>query len=89
MILIKSYLSFLLQLPNVNPSVAFFMTVTVQLSSDWHFPQKVKSVFRTVSLIKPDAFWILKGNFFSSGFKGANFLAGRLLEIASLARNHL
>ncbi|CAE1271151.1 DNAH [Acanthosepion pharaonis] len=78
-----------LMLPNVNPSVAFFMTVTVQLSSDWHFPQKVKSVFRTVSLIKPDAFWILKGNFFSSGFKGANFLAGRLLEIASLARNHL
>ena len=89
MMLIKSLLSLLLQLPNVNPSVAFFMTVTPQISSDWHFPKKVKSVFRTVSLIKPDAFLILKGNFISAGFKGANFLAGRLLEIVSLARNDL
>ncbi|CAI9717935.1 dynein heavy chain 8, axonemal-like [Octopus vulgaris] len=73
----------------VNPRTAFFMTATFSEESNWYSARNVKSVFRTVTLLKPDTYYILRGYFISAGFKFGNILAGKLLEIVSLAELQL
>ncbi|GAB1604755.1 dynein axonemal heavy chain 5 isoform X2 [Argonauta hians] len=69
----------------VNPRTYFFLTSTFHEELNWDFARKIKSVFRSVSLLKPNTYGILKGYFLSAGFKNANILAARLLEVISLA----
>ncbi|XP_052821623.1 dynein axonemal heavy chain 5 isoform X2 [Octopus bimaculoides] len=73
----------------VNPRTAFFMTAAFSEESNWYFARNIKSVFRTVTLLKPDTYYILRGYFISAGFKSGNILAGKLLEIVSLAELQL
>ncbi|XP_064629693.1 uncharacterized protein LOC135488785 isoform X2 [Lineus longissimus] len=74
----------------VNPNISLYMTVN-PTTAPGHFqlPSEIKSLFRTVSLAKPDYAIILKLKCSALGFKAPNVLGTRMKIVHELAKDQL
>ncbi|CAH1799095.1 unnamed protein product [Owenia fusiformis] len=75
---------------SVSPKTAMFMTVNPGTPvRSYTLPNEVKSLFRTISLLKPDYSSILKAKCSSYGFKASGLLGLRLKIVSDLAKDQL
>jgi len=76
------------QVPIVN-TVMMFATYNPNVHNPYPLPTDIRSLFRQVSLIKPDLAMVLKAKCSNSGFKSPQILATRLNVIQQLAKDQL
>ncbi|XP_074662754.1 uncharacterized protein LOC141915202 [Tubulanus polymorphus] len=73
----------------INPSTTLFLTINQSTSAKFKLPMEIKSLFRTVNLLKPDYNMILKLKCSGLGFRAPNILSNRLKIVMELSKDQL
>ena len=66
-------------------TAAVFITLNPGYAGRTELPMDLKNLFRSVSMVVPDAVFISEILLFSSGFKNAQELSKRICSVQSLA----
>lgn len=70
---------------NLNFNCAVFITLNPGYAGRTELPMDLKNLFRSISMVVPDSFFITEILLFSAGFKNAQVLAKRVCEVQKLA----
>eukprot|EP01063_Lacrimia_lanifica_P022021 TRINITY_DN29731_c0_g1_i1.p1 TRINITY_DN29731_c0_g1~~TRINITY_DN29731_c0_g1_i1.p1 ORF type:complete len:4486 (+),score=1517.19 TRINITY_DN29731_c0_g1_i1:1-13458(+) len=73
----------------VKPTFAAFVTMNRDYSGRTELPENVRTYFRPVSVVQPDARVITEVLLHTSGFRSAGRLAGRLVDMYAVCRQQL
>ena len=73
----------------VNDKVGIFITMNPGYAGRTELPDSIKSLFRPVTMIRPDLLQICEIWLFSEGFEGAKILAKKMTTLYSLGEGQL
>ncbi|KAJ5078912.1 intein-containing dynein heavy chain precursor [Anaeramoeba ignava] len=73
----------------INPNMGIFITMNPGYTGRVQLPENLKTLFRTISVVKPDRELIAQVMLFSQGFKTAEKLSGKVVPLFNLCADQL
>eukprot|EP01156_Anaeramoeba_ignava_P005921 Anaeramoba_ignava/a347318_420.p1 GENE.a347318_420~~a347318_420.p1 ORF type:complete len:2859 (+),score=994.33 a347318_420:263-8839(+) len=73
----------------INPNMGIFITMNPGYTGRVQLPENLKTLFRTISVVKPDRELIAQVMLFSQGFKTAEQLSGKVVPLFNLCADQL
>ena len=70
---------------NLNMNASVFITLNPGYAGRTELPMDLKNLFRSISMVVPDATFITEILLFSAGFKNAQELAKKVISVQNLA----
>jgi dynein heavy chain 1 len=73
----------------LNPAMGIFITMNPDYAGRSNLPDNLKQLFRQMAMVKPDKNMIAQVMLFSQGFKTAERLSGKMVQLFDLCLNQL